>query len=216
MLALTQGLMSLGAGGGGSDPFFANVVALLKLDASLADATGKVWTPTGTTTITTAESRFGGASLEMTSSGANRIDCSSTDFNFGTDPYTIEGWFRPDAVTNRAFFSFGSRLVYTASGLWAYFNGSTNAITGGSVNVAVFNHVVLQRRPGGSTELIVNGALIGSPFSENVAINPGTMRLGFYNSGNPAGRFYDEFRVTRGVARYTAPFSPPTAPFPTS
>ena len=207
---------SAGGGGGGSDPFFANVVALLKLDTSLVDVTGKTWTPTGTATITTAQSQFGGASLELTSSGDNRIDCASTDFNFGTDPYTIEGWFRPDQFSNRAFFSFGPRLVYTASGLWAYFNGSTNAITGGSVNTSIFNHVVLQRRAGGSTELIVNGVLIGSPFSENIAINPGTMRLGFYNSGNPAGIFYDEFRVTRGVARYTAPFAPPTAPFPTS
>jgi len=216
MLALTQGMMSLGAGGGGgTDPLFANVVALLKLDTSLVDVTGKTWTPTGTATITTAQSQFGGASLEMTNSGQNRIDATSTDFNFGTGDYTVEGWFRPNATTNRAFFSFGSRLVYTASGGWAYFNGSTNAIFAGTAVANVWAHIALARASG-ATRLFVNGTQVGSNFTETVAINPGAMRLGWFNSGNPAGSFYDEFRVTRGVARYTANFTAPTAPFPTS
>lgn len=215
MLAITQGLMSLGAGGGGSDPFFSSVVALLKLDASLADVTGKTWTATGTATITTAQSQFGGASLEMTDSGTNRIDATSTDFDFGTGDYTIEGWFRPNANSNRSFFSFGARLVYVAGTLWAYFDGTTNRITGGSVAVNDWSHVAMTRESG-TTRLFVNGTQVGSNYTETAAINPGAMRLGAYNAGNPAGTFYDEFRVTRGVARYTSNFSVPTAPFPTS
>ena len=213
-IAMTSGLLAAGGGGGGGDPFFSDVVSLLPLDVDLTDVKGKTWVPTGTATIVPSPVRFGAGSLELTSIGANRIDATSSDFNFGTGDFTIEGFFNAQSVSNRAFFSFGARLVYTASG-WAYFNGSTNAISGGTVLTGSFQHVALCRASG-VMRLFVDGVQVGSDFAESVAIDPGAMRIGWYNGGNPAGTFYDEFRVTKGVARYTSNFTPPSSAFPRS
>lgn len=216
---MIPGVMAAGAVRAVGDPYWANVVSLLHFNGvdgspDLVDQTGKVWTPTGSALLTTSQYRFGGASLELPSSPPSRIDCAHPDFSFGTDDFAVEVWFRPDAVSNRAVFSFGTSLVYVAANNWAYFNGN-NAIVGGSVVLGAWTHIALTRS-GGIIRLFINGAQVGNDYSSPGAINPGSMRLGWYNSGNPSGRFYDEFRVTSGVARYVANFTPPTQQFPDS
>lgn len=219
MLAGAAAWRRVGSGGGGGDPYWAYVVSLLHFNGAdgspaLVDQTGKVWTPTGSALLTTSQYRFGGASLDLPSSPPSRIDCTHPDFNFGTNDFTVEAWLQPNATSNRAVFSFGVPLVYAASGSWAYFNGG-NVIIGGRVVSGAWTHVALTRS-GGIIRLFANGVQVGNGYSSPGAIDPGSMRLGWYNSGNPSGRFYDEFRVTRGVARYVANFTPPTQPFPDS
>lgn len=203
--------------GGGGDPYWANVVALLHFDgedesAEIVDETGKTWGITGSAELDVDQYVFGGSSLFVSSAGDDRIDCAHTDFDFGTGDFTIEGFFRPNSTSNRSFFSFGSRLVYVATGNWAYFNGTSNAISGGSVTANSWYHVALSRASG-TVRLFINGVVIGST-TDSGSINPGTMRIGRFNPGNPAGSHYDEFRVTNGIARYTSNFTPPDAQFP--
>ncbi len=204
-----------GGGGGGSDPDFANVVLLVGASSGgfTCEKTGKTATVTGTATVSSAQAIFGASSFEIQSSAANRVDWSSTDFNFGTADFTVEGWFRPDATTNRAFFSYGAWLVYTASGGFTYFNGS-NAISSGVITNNTWYHVAITRASG-IVRLFVAGTAFGF-YGEAGAINPGAFRIGYYNGGNPAGRYYDEIRVTKNVARYTASFTPPSSAFPRS
>lgn len=205
------------------DPHFDKVSLLLHMDGAdgsttIVDSSQSSTTIAinGAAKISTAQSEFGGASAEILSSPTSWIDASNSNLNFGTGDYTIEGWYRPDSASNRACFSFGSRLVYVATNDWAYFNGG-NSITGGVATANVWYHVALCRAAG-STRLFIDGQQVGGTYSGegSTAIDPGAIRLGFYNSGNPAGGFYDEFRVTKGLARYTANFTPPTAPFPDS
>lgn len=198
------------------DPHWSSVVSLLHFDGPnlVHDEKGKVWTVTGLPDVYTGEYKFGGASMVALSS-MDRIDCIHPDFAFGTGDFTIEGWYRPDRSSNRAVFSFGPRLVYVASNNWAYFTGSNNAIVGGQMPLTIWFHVALTRHLG-VVRLFINGLQAGASYPEPGAIDPGSFRIGWYNSGNAAGGLYDEFRTTKGVARYTSNFMPPTAPFPSS
>lgn len=200
------------------DPHFANVVSLLHFDGANGSSTitdqiaGRTWTSTGTALISTTQSVFGGSSLELTSTGQNRIDCSDAAFNFGTGDYTIEIRFRPDA-NSRAAFSFGNRLVYTSPGGWTYFNGG-NSIIGSAVTVNTFVEICLTRASG-VTRVFINGTQSGGNYAgdSGVAINPGNMRIGYFNAGNPSGRYYDEFRVTAAVARHVSNYTPDGVPY---
>ena len=201
------------------DEYADSVVSLLHFDGvdgstTITDSKGKVWASTGAAALTTANARFGGSSLALASSGANYVESSHADFDFGTGDYTIEGFYKPDASSNRAFIKLGTRLIYVAANNWAYYNGSSNAIIGGSVSTTEFAHVALARHEG-TTRLFVNGQQVGSNYTgETGAVNASPLRIGYFNSGNPSGGLYDEIRITKGVARYTADFTPPAVPFP--
>lgn len=200
---------------GGGDPYWANVISLLHFDGAdgstnIVDECGKVWTKTGAVSLTTSRSAVGGSCLALAASPESRIDCTHADFNFGTGDFTIEG-FVSFQQNNRAFFSFaGSDLVYTGDGVIYYYAGD-NAFVG-NTSFAPFIHIAYVRQAG-VPKIWVNGA---NPVSvgRTSAFNPGTMRLGQFNSGNVAAPYIDEVRVTKGVCRYTGPFTPPTAPFP--
>lgn len=207
-----------GGGGAPTDPDWASVVSLLKFNGAnnsttFTDERGHTWTRTGSPVISTAESVFGGASGLFATDTSDRIDASDASFALGTGDFCIECWVKPDADWNRAVFSFGSNLVYVASSNWAFFSGG-NLILGGTVSTSAFQHVALSRESG-TLRLFVGGALIGST-SFSTDLTGTALRIGWYNFGNPLGGYVDEFRVSKGVARYTAAFTPPSAPFPTS
>lgn len=65
--------------------------------------------------------------------------------------------------------------------------------------------------------MFINGVQGYSAANSTVYV-AGLMRLG--SDGGGSTRYFngymDDFRVTQGVARYTAAFTPPTAAFPTN
>jgi hypothetical protein len=70
-------------------------------------------------------------------------------------------------------------------------------------------------RNGSTWTYYLNGTSDGS-FSYTFNVSDSTFLLGrlgdsaaYYLNG-----YVDEYRVTKGIARYTANFTPPTAPFP--
>src|SRR5690606_7752240 len=92
--------------GHGRDPHWDKVVALLHFDGAhqskvYIDETGRSWSGGSAAAISTAQSVFGGASIEFSGTVTNAWiqTPSSGDLDFGDDEFTIEGWFRPDAIT---------------------------------------------------------------------------------------------------------------------
>ncbi len=76
-------------------------------------------------------------------------------------------------------------------------------------------------RSGTSTKMFIDGVQVGSTYTDNN--NYGTSNpfiIADYGSPttgtNQLNGYIDELRITKGVARYTANFTPPNAPFPNS
>ena len=92
-----------GGGGGARDPYFSNVVSLMHFDGANGSKVftdqiaGRTWTNFGTDiAISTAQSKFGGASLNGGNINSNYLvsDTPASDFTFGTGDFTIELWHR--------------------------------------------------------------------------------------------------------------------------
>lgn len=197
--------------GDDGDVYWDDVSSLLHLDSNFLDQKPITWVGSGSPTIVTDTKHFGAGSLRMI--GSQKLSASSDNFKFGTGDYTIECFYKPDSL-NKAIINWngGNKTLYLWSGGWSYFDGSVNAITGGVVSYSTFTHLALVRNSG-AMSLFVGGVLVDSA-TDTFDITSGDLNLGIINPSNPSGGWWDEVRITKGVARYTTSFTPPTEPFP--
>jgi hypothetical protein len=216
---------SSGGGGGDSDPYWDNVVSLLKFEGvdqskDFIDAKGVVWNAIDNIKIDWSEYKFGFSSC--LSDGSNdRLEKTALQHNYGTDDFTIEAWVRPIG-TNGMFFSIGQSsseiLVGMYSGkIYCRSNGSSGTFSGTqTISLNEWHHVALVRENNGtSLKVYLDGALEASTTYTPVSFSNTQHKIcssqAFVLSLNG---WIDEYRVTGGVARYTANFTPPTEPFP--
>lgn len=151
---------------------------------------------------------------------------SNINFGYGTGDFTIEFWLRLNATTTQTIFSnitLSSGLsvaphiyYYNASGIRYYVNG-VDRITGGALNTGQWYHVAVCRSAS-STKMYVDGVQSGSTYSDtNNYGSSNPLILGDYASpitgASQLNGYLDDIRVTKGIARYTTNFTPPTGPF---
>ena len=214
------------------DRYFSNVGLLLHGNGTngstnIVDSSPspKTVTAFGNAQISTAQSKFGGASIAF--DGTNDyLKATNTLLALGAGDFTIELWLRRvNTSTTEIYIDFrlnepeGNLLLYsTANGasLRAYVNGA-DRITGGALASATWQHVAVCRASG-STKLFIDGTQSGSTYSDNNSYASTTVTVGGRFAAttgdflSPNG-FIDDLRITKGVARYTSNFTPPTAPF---
>lgn len=226
-----------------TDPYWANVVSLLHFDGADASTTftdqkGKVWTPSGNAQIDTAQSKFGGASLWLDGAGDFVTTDDSPDFYLGNGDFTIEGFFNETAASTGSQIigqhttqseSNSSFRVSTIGGK-LYVRASVGGVAYGTNNPAVHSMGVWHHfafvRSASSLLLFFDGVEVGrddriGASSLNNSTMPVCIGATRTNSGVDATFPYfngwiDDLRITKGVARYTANFTPPTAAFPNS
>ncbi len=227
----------------GGDPHWANVSALLKFDGadgstSIVDETGRAWTASGAAAISTTGPRFGSGCLLIPAGAASgtRVETAGgTAFQMGAGDFTMECFIRPEtaALTGEPFIAAQQAAdgVWTSTGSAFNFyllNGRPTFRLHQGASAVTFSHpdsvaagvysFVSASRVGGTLYLALNGA--SASVAVSGAMNTVTIpfvvgRLGSVTSTTYAfkGRI-DEFRVTRGVGRYSGSYTPPTAPFP--
>jgi hypothetical protein len=226
---------------GGFDPYWNKVVALLHLDGANGSSVytdssslAKSYSSLGSTLLlSTTQKKFGASSLRTANSGAIATSNRDGAFDFGTEDFTIEfqHFYVPgEAASYGTFFDIGSQKLSVQFGndtSKMLFYASGGGVTGLSDGVGVahgmvantWNHVAAVRH-GSNAYLLINGvkqvistnvsgSIIGSTASSTVAA------IGNYSGGQTysPGGYMDEVRVTKGVARYTADFSVPSAAF---
>lgn len=158
---------------------------------------------------------------------ANLTTATNVYGTTGYPDFTMECWvwIDPSSSTAVQVFDYGSQNYNSTVGLKLTISGTqiavqpTNAWTGitysTTISKGVWHHVAVVRY-GGVGTLYLDGVVTGSP-AGNWTSNPGTpvcLSIGSSpNSFGGAGTGYvDEFRLSN-VARYTAAFTPPVAPF---
>ena len=183
--------------------------------------------------ISTSQSKFGSSSLYH-----NNQSSTTDHVSFGSDSdflinqnteYTLEFWYRARDTATIPFLGYGTYtsaiqfqmyatgdgaiLFKQGSGSWGW--GSIN-ITGGTLTVDTWKHIAVVRNAGTLT-VYVDGTSIGSASTGNWGGSTGTLRIGTYFGDARAGYFYmDDLRITKGIARYTGNFTPPTTSHLTS
>lgn len=206
-----------------ADPYFANVSLLLHMNGSNGSTTftdsssnGITVTGYGNAQISTAQSKFSGSSAYFDGSGDYLLTASSlAAFQMGTGDFTVEAFVRPSALTGyRGIIGLQSGdagTLYTSGSSLLWYNTGLSA---GTLVTDTWYHVAASRQ-GSSVRVFLNGVL-GNTSTFGTDITFGRLCVGS-NGANTAEFFQgwiDEIRITKGVARYTANFTPPTAPFP--
>lgn len=219
-----------------ADANFSDVSLLLRCNGadastSIVDESNNGFTATvlGSAQLDTAQKKYGSASLLIASSGSRVKFPDDDKFEFGTGAFTLELWVRltTSIVTNEdevtlltkndssyrspftlAFdgFNFSFRAWNTSNAEVVSLYDTT------AVSANTWYHLAVTRS-GNTFRLFVDGVAAGSATSSaSLQSTAETVCVGAYNDGFlPAnGCWLDDVRITKGVARYTATFTPPT------
>lgn len=211
-----------------TDTNYANVTLLQHWDGvnGATTATGSESTPlTGTFTapaqLSTTQVKFGTTSLSLGGSSAQVTFANSSNFDFGSSDFTIEGWaywttFGNDTGLVSKWLSGGdSWSVNANNGTFQFIykvGASQFTVTGSTVVTGVWTHWAVVRS-GGTIYLFVNGSQVGTATISG-AIVYSTLSSVMIGMGATTNYYMDDVRITKGFARYTSNFAVPTAAFP--
>ena len=112
------------------------------------------------------------------------------------------------------FFDTGAFQVFEQDGSGA--NNASATSSTGAFTLGAWHHFAAVKH-GTDLLLFLDGVQVASTTSAVRSSFPGYMRIGRLDTGGgefPFAGYVDDFRVTKGVARYVANFTPPVAPFP--
>ena len=172
----------------------------------------KTVTAVGNATQSATQSKFGGKSMYFDGSGDYLDLATSADFGLGTGDFTVDCWVNFSTVTNAIF------VNTTSSANGFFFQYYSGAFTFGQNNVGfaintpwtpstnTWYHVAVTRASG-ITKGFVNGTQIAS-VSDTYNYANNILRVGESVNG-----YLDEVRVSKGIARWTSNFTPPTTQY---
>ena len=146
--------------------------------------------------------------------------------DFLSEDMTYEFWFKPTTLaTNQSIHIIANYFwvqvttagaitvgTYTDAFTWEYFSTGS-----GVVNTDKYYHIAITSTISGNNEIFVDGVKQATRITPDY-YDPGAYTLLLHvthtDGSNAIKAYTDELRITKGVARYTADFTPTTAPFP--
>jgi hypothetical protein len=217
--------------GGVPDPDYPNVSLLLHGDGtngstSIIDSSPspKTVTAVGNAQISTAQSKFGGSSIAFDGTGDYLSVPNDGTLQMGSVDFTIEFWIYFNSLSgyqtpfDKGVVSAGALLMQTGNGdgrINVYASGSLVFAESTNGSTATWTHYALVRNSG-TLKLYRDGTETGSVANSTNFNSAETVGIGAYASFSPGAYsvngYIDDLRITK-VARYTANFTPPTAPF---
>lgn len=193
------------------------------------DEAGHIITPHGNVHIDTPKSKFGGASIYFDGSGDYLSISDSDDWHFGSADWTIVFWVNTAQIGNYQGLIHQMSSTKTYSTLQIHDNGkivfqsykdnkllfiigSTSAITAGN-----WYHIALVHKDQTYT-IYINGKKEASITTTHLWEDyTGPLEIAkLTNTINDSYYFYgwiDELRISKGIARWTSDFNPPSNPY---
>lgn len=185
-------------------------------------------TRTGSPTISTAQSKYGGASAAFSGSTDRLEVASNALFAFGTGDFTVEFWAYFNSVTTaqtslvNVNISGGFSLYWAGSaGYYGVFSSlvvsnrqANKLVSAWSPSANTWYHVAVTRA-GTSLKLFINGTQLGSA-TDSTSYAQGVLQLGGSSDGTgwTINGNIDDLEIKRGFAKYTSNFTPPTKALP--
>jgi len=183
----------------------------------------------GNAQISTSVKKYGTGSMAFDGTGDYVKAINTPNIYLGTSVFTIEFWFNTTATTQYSTFisnelSGGTGFTIlinsvVSNGIIQIYNGSSGLIhaTTSSYRDGAWHHLALVRDSSGS-RLYVDGTQVGSTNAgqastnfDNVPPQPFSIGSSIAFSGRDYLGYIDDLRITKGVARYVANFTPPTS-----
>ena len=243
MLREAQTFRSDGAWPTTSDPFSSSVSLLLRMEGTGAIFTDSstfnhAISAFGNAGQTTTQSKWpGGKSLSLDGNGDYLTVGRAASLQFSTGDFTVEFWEYLNSRVGNFPCLFSNYFTYKTQGIGLFAGHSSGTTTrwqvdvdgvafpaiqsgsGQDIQYGVWQHVALVRASG-QLSLYIDGTIAGTRVVSTsldgngsvVTIGASGDALTSATSTNING-FIDDFRVTKGVARYTANFTPPVSPF---
>ena len=183
----------------------------------------KTFTTNGDPSTVTSSSNFYGSSLDFDASGDYLSSSSSTDFAFGTGDFTIEYWVNYDDVSTAQKGDFqtsdasgGLKTTY-GSGIKISFGSTSGEL---AVNILVvlmlYQHLDTQLEYGIIMQLqereynvkIFRNGVLQDTASNSTNLSSSTYLAvgGYYNTSYLMNGRLQDFRIYKGVAKYTSNF----------
>ena len=223
MFGAAKGGFNTAAAGG--DPYWNNVKVYLTGE-NLSDTSSSPHTVTNTSvTTSTTQVKYGTRSLFFNGSAKLVVTPSGSDLAPGSGDFTIDLWAyhtagspydqlyldtRNSGSTNNTILFFRGHSTGRNGGLFDYGNGAFVLNDVGFVPLNQWVHVAISRASN-VTRGFINGSLVGSQSDSVNYSTPGCTIGSVFDNGAYMRGYIDNFRLTPGVARYTAAFTPPTA-----
>ena len=196
-------------------------------NAGIFDNTGKNNLETvGNAQIDTTTKKYGTGSMEFDGTGDYLNLPSSQNLSLGGGDYTVECFVYLNSSKNQGIWdgrntnssTAGVALYVTSGNAWRMVVNNATFTVGGSITNSVWTHVAVVRS-GSTITVYVDGSSVNTTTSANNLTDTsfliGTLRDNPDATANfKLDGFIDDLRITKGVARYTANFTPPTAAFP--
>jgi len=187
----------------------------------------------GDAKLSTAVTKFGGSSMYFDGSGDYLSANPTGAGDLGTGDFTIEYWMNASAAGSYSGPA-GTQEVsgFATAGMWrclnrfnsangiyfAYTTGSTFVditFTSTNYNDGAWHHIAYVKS-GTSLKAYVDGTQVGTSATLTQSLTSGKrLTLGYNPQDNAYYTGYlDDIRITKGYARYTSNFTPPTSAFP--
>lgn len=217
-----------------------NTVLLAKFENfKIGDLVGKnILETVGNAQLSTSVKKYGTASIAFdgTGDGLYALKPFVPQLDFRTADFTIEFWIRFNNVSSfQTIISNGYSPIITSGGagwnvisvngsiyFWEVFPSFTvqNLSDSGAMVANQWYHIAIVRS-GSSLKLYRDGVQVASTTTTTSFTTPSTANI-YIGGGSSSGfdsnylnGYLDDLRITSGLARYTANFTPPTEALPT-
>lgn len=184
----------------------------------------------GNAQVSTAVVKYGSGSMyfDGTTNTYLAQNPATTDlYAFGSGDFTIECWLYLISTSSiRTVYdsrasgtaSSATPTIYIDAGTIKYYVSGADRITGIALTTNQWYHVVVCRS-GTSTRMFINGTQVGSTYSDSTVYINSARRPFIAGDSNSAGAnllngYIDDLRITKGIARYTQNFIPPSVALP--
>jgi hypothetical protein len=217
--------------GGGVDSYTKLMIHFEGDDAATADitaTTGQTVSLEGNACLDIAQKKFGVSSIYFDGTGDYATVPDHADWNFGTGDFTIEFWLKEQDITDENGY-FGQYV--DANNYWGLkkltgYNEIVNftVVVGASALISenffingstAWQHIELCRT-GNYFKFFLNGNSYTTINITGVTMPDfaGVLEIGaFKNHSSVLKGWIDEFRISKGIARHTASFTPPVKPY---